>query len=55
VLSVANRLLELLLLPFPACMQVIMRRPATDRDASRQSPSLPLRRGGHVQCPPPIS
>ena len=55
VLSVVNRLLELLLLPFPACMQVIMRRPATDRDASRQSPSLPLRRGGHVQCPPPIS
>jgi hypothetical protein len=53
VLSVVNRLLELLLLPFPACMQVIMRRPATDRDASRQSPSLPLRRGGHVQCPPP--
>ena len=55
VLSVVNRLLELLLLPFPACMQVIMRRLATDRDASRQSPSLPLRRGVHVQCPPPIS
>ena len=55
VLSVVNRLLELLLLPVPACKQVIMRRLATDRDASRQSPSLPLRRGVHVQCPPPIS